>query len=101
MGSGLSVTRMTFTLYGERHPPATKDSPVRPSELAVVVVTVAACASSSSRAQDALRDRLSLPAGFTISEFARVGGARFMALGPDGAVYVSRPGSGEVTRLVD
>lgn len=69
--------------------------------LAALSVVVAACTSSSSAAQDALRDRLTLPSGFTIAEYARVGGARFMALGPDGAVYVSRPGSNEVVRLVD
>lgn len=74
---------------------------MRPSAIFVVVVAVAACASSTSGAQDALRARLSLPPGFTISEFAHVGGARFMALGPDGAAYVSRPESGEVVRLVD
>jgi glucose/arabinose dehydrogenase len=72
---------------------------VRQSVFAVVVV--AACTSTSSAAQDALQSRLSLPPGFTIGEFAKVGGARFMALGPDGAVYVSRPGSNEVVRLVD
>lgn len=70
-------------------------------EISAVIVGVTACTTSSTRAQDALRDRLSLPQGFQVSEFAKVGGARFMALGPDGAVYVSRPGSGEVTRLVD
>jgi glucose/arabinose dehydrogenase len=74
---------------------------VRLRSIPLVVVIGAACSTSSSRAQDALRDRLSLPAGFTISEYAKVGGARFMALGPDGAVYVSRPGNNEVVRLVD
>ncbi|HEX4933990.1 MAG TPA: PQQ-dependent sugar dehydrogenase, partial [Gemmatimonadaceae bacterium] len=33
--------------------------------------------------------------------FARVSGARMMALGPDGAIYVSRPRAGEIVRLVD
>jgi glucose/arabinose dehydrogenase len=74
---------------------------VRFSVVTVVVATVAACTSSSSSAQDALQRRLSMPDGFVINEFARVGGARFMALGPDGAVYVSRPRAGEVIRLVD
>jgi glucose/arabinose dehydrogenase len=74
---------------------------VRLREIAAAVVAVAACTSSSSRAQDALRDRLSLPDGLTIGEFARVGGVRFMALAADGSVYASRPGSGEVVRLVD
>ena len=74
---------------------------MRHSAVAALVVIIAACTSSNGVAQDALRNRLSLPPGFSIDEFAKVGGARFMALGPDGAVYVSRPGSDEVVRLVD
>ena len=74
---------------------------MRPIAIAAVVAASAACASSTSEAQDALRSRLSLPPGFTVAEYAKVGGVRFMALGPDGAVYASRPGSGEVVRLVD
>ena len=42
-----------------------------------------------------------MPQGFAIAEFARVSGARFMATGPAGGVYISRPGSGEVVRLAD
>lgn len=45
--------------------------------------------------------KLRVPPGFSVTEFARVRGARFMALGPDGAVYVSQPNAGQVTRLVD
>ncbi len=45
--------------------------------------------------------KLLVPEGFTVKEFAKVDGARMMALGPDGAVYVSRPNAGEVVRLVD
>jgi glucose/arabinose dehydrogenase len=74
---------------------------VRLSAVAVIITAVAACTSSSSGAQDGLQQRLSLPDGFVINEFARVGGARFMALGPDGSVYVSRPRNNEVVRLVD
>ncbi len=43
--------------------------------------------------------RLRAPAGFVIKEFAKVQGARIMAQGPDGSVYVSQPGLGQVTRL--
>jgi glucose/arabinose dehydrogenase len=68
---------------------------------AIVVAATAACAMSSSEAQDALQGRLTLPPGFAISEYAKVGGVRFVAVGPDGAVYASRPGAGEVVRLVD
>ena len=42
--------------------------------------------------QDSLRSRLTLPAGFTISYFSTgLAGVRFMAIGPDGAVYASIP----------
>lgn len=64
-------------------------------------MALAACSSSPGAAQDALDGRLTLPPGFAVNTFARVGGARFMALGPEGSVYVSRPGSGEVVRLFD
>jgi len=74
---------------------------VRLSAIAIVVASTAACAMSSSEAQDALNSRLTLPSGFSISEYAKVPGVRFMAVAPDGAVYASRPGAGEVVRLVD
>ena len=74
---------------------------MRLSEIAVVLAATAACAPSNSKAQDALRSRLTLPPGFTIAEYAKVGGVRFMAVAPDGAVYASRPEAGEVVRLVD
>lgn len=49
----------------------------------------------------ALDGRLKVPREFHVGTFAKVGGARFMAVGPAGVVYVSQPGSGQVTRLVD
>jgi glucose/arabinose dehydrogenase len=42
---------------------------------------------------------LNVPHGFTISLFARVPGARFMALSPSGDVLISNPGAGTVTLL--
>ena len=66
----------------------------------VFAVVLAACVSSSD-AQDALNSRLTLPPGLTAGVFARVDGARFMALGADGAVYVSRPRAGEIVRAMD
>jgi len=39
---------------------------------------------------------LLIPPGFTISVYARIGAARFMAVTPDGNLLVSRPGSGSV-----
>src|SRR5579875_3575644 len=45
---------------------------------------------------------LNLPAGFTASVYAVTGGGpRFMALGPDGAVYVALMNRGQVVRLDD
>ena len=38
---------------------------------------------------------LLIPPDFTISVYARVSGARFMAVTPDGNLLVSRPGSGQ------
>ena len=45
--------------------------------------------------------KLLVPAGLKINDFARVPGARFMALGGDGSVYVSQTGGGKVVRLLD
>src|SRR5436309_2175588 len=45
---------------------------------------------------------LYVPAGFTVNSFAQnVGGVRFLALGPGGAVYATQSGSGQIVRLVD
>ncbi|MGH7632741.1 MAG: sorbosone dehydrogenase family protein, partial [Gemmatimonadaceae bacterium] len=49
-----------------------------------------------------LAGRLTVPAGFTVRDFAQhLSGVRFMALGPDGAVYASIPGANKVMRLTD
>lgn len=42
---------------------------------------------------------LSIPSGFAISVFARVDGARFMAIAPNGDLLVSNPGAGSITLL--
>jgi glucose/arabinose dehydrogenase len=44
---------------------------------------------------------LNVPAGFGIRLWARVNGARFMALAPNGDVLVSNPGAGQVYLLRD
>jgi glucose/arabinose dehydrogenase len=49
----------------------------------------------------ALGGKLNVPSGVKVATFATVARPRFMALGPDGAVYVSQPSSNQVTRLVD
>ena len=44
--------------------------------------------------------KLSVPAGFSVRYFAKdLPGIRFMALGPDGMVYVTQPRNGRVLRL--
>ncbi len=45
--------------------------------------------------------KLKAPRGFVITEFAKVPAARAMAVGPDGAVYVSLPRRNEIVRLID
>jgi glucose/arabinose dehydrogenase len=46
--------------------------------------------------------KLTVPSGFKVDYFARdVKGVRFMALGPDGAVYASQPGANQVVRILD
>ena len=45
--------------------------------------------------------KLTVPAGLKVTAFAKLPGARFMAQGPDGSVYVSETGNGRVVRLVD
>ncbi|GJG87376.1 hypothetical protein tb265_25570 [Gemmatimonadetes bacterium T265] len=42
---------------------------------------------------------LSVPTGYGIAVYARVGGARFMAAAPNGDLLVSNPGSGNVYRV--
>src|SRR5882757_1317363 len=45
---------------------------------------------------------LYVPSGFTVNLFADgLDGARSLALGPDGAVFVTRSSDGEIVRLVD
>ena len=50
----------------------------------------------------ALDGRLRVPPGFKVSFYAAdIAGIRFMAIGPDGAVYASQPGRGRIVRLPD
>lgn len=49
-----------------------------------------------------LEGKLSVPAGFSVSSFAKdLPGVRFMALGPGGVVYATQPRRGRVIRLPD
>ncbi|CAN5917463.1 sorbosone dehydrogenase family protein [soil metagenome] len=59
-------------------------------------------APDSMRGVPALEGRLRVPAGFTMSYYAKnIPNVRFMAIGPDGAVYASQPGRGSILRLPD
>lgn len=80
---------------------------------AAVILFVSATACSSQdrgasptapvdSASAALTGQLTAPDGFRVAYFARnLPGVRFMALGADGAVYASEPGSGKVVRVWD
>jgi len=76
---------------GPQTPPAAGSGPPGASVSSTVVVP----ASMRTAPFDAARSLL-IPPGFTISVYARVGGARFMAVTPDGNLLVSTPGSGSV-----
>ncbi len=73
-----------------------------------LILTAAACNAPAQQAerqpqltQSTFEGQLWVPSGFKVTEFASVPRVRFMALGPDGAVYASQPREGQVTRLVD
>jgi glucose/arabinose dehydrogenase len=71
------------------------DLPPLAGPLQNVAVTVPAGLKNAPQQQS-----LNLPAGFSASVYAVTGGgARFMALGPDGAVYVALMGRGQIVRL--
>jgi len=78
---------------------------------AVVAMASAACSTQDRAASPtspvdstsaALAGQLTVPSGFQVTYFARnLPGVRFMALGPDGAVYASEPAAGKVVRVWD
>ncbi|NUO65611.1 MAG: sorbosone dehydrogenase family protein, partial [Gemmatimonadaceae bacterium] len=54
------------------------------------------------RLHPTLGGKLRAPEGLEVDYFAKnTGSVRFMVLGPDGAVYASRPGEGDIIRLAD
>ena len=64
--------------------------------------TTNAPADTASGRVAALDGKLRVPPGFTVTVYAaRVPGVRFMAIGPDGAVYASQPELGRIIRLPD
>lgn len=72
----------------------------------VAALAGATCSSDAAVAERIIEsgtapDSLLVPAGFRLNLFARVSGARVLSPGPDGALYVSQTGRGQVARLVD
>jgi len=67
---------------------------------AVLAAIVAlACQGRSVAGQE---QSVTVPAGFHVSVFAQnLNGVRYLALGPGGVVYASRPSAGEIVRLAD
>lgn len=61
-------------------------------------VTVQVPADMASAPFDVVR-KLTVPKGFSVRVFARVAGARFMAVAPNSDLLVSTPGKGSVTLL--
>ena len=70
--------------------------PARAQLPAPASVTLTVPAALAGAPFDAPRT-LQVPAGFTIAVYARVPGARFMALTPEGGLLVSQPGAGKVS----
>ena len=64
--------------------------------LATAALTVPAAFASGAFAEPR---EVQIPAGWTMSVWASVDGARLAAWAPDGSLLVSRPGAGEVVRL--
>jgi|SRR6476661_984459 len=73
-----------------------------PGLLAGALLTAPATAPTPASSAEANLANIKLPAGFRIAYFAQnVGGARELALGPDGTVYVGSKEQGKVYALPD
>ncbi|KUI32848.1 gluconolaconase [Mycobacterium sp. IS-1496] len=79
-------------------PPAQPSASPTPQAAGVASVTVAVPAGLDSAPFDEPR-RASIPAGWTLSVWARVPEARLARWAPDGALLVSVPSTGEIVRL--
>jgi glucose/arabinose dehydrogenase len=66
-----------------------------------MLALVAAALECFARGTGPVAPALVAPPGFAVTTYASVPGARFMAVGPDGSVYVSASGAGRIVRLVD
>lgn len=67
--------------------------------VAALITLALACQGKPVAAQD---QSLTVPAGFKVSVYApEVPGVRYLALGPGGVIYASRPSAGTIVRLPD
>src|SRR5262245_19747026 len=89
--SGASAIRT-----GNAGPKSSGKNGARAASSPAAVSTKVSVPSSMSYSPFNVDRYLNIPAGFAISVFARVGGARFMAVAPNGDLLVSQPGSGKV-----
>ncbi|MBV6646214.1 MAG: sorbosone dehydrogenase family protein [Cyclobacteriaceae bacterium] len=76
-----------FSCSGESSPETKTDTPEEPSTLI--------------SAEGLQLDQLVLPAGFSISVYARVDNARSMVMGPRGTLYVGNTGGGKIYAVRD
>lgn len=78
--------------------PTTRASTSAPGALDLTSATLTVPAGLAASPFDTAR-QVQIPAGWSISVWARVDGARLLAVAPDRALLVSRPGSGDIVRL--
>ena len=71
-------------------------APPAPAQVALSPATVQVPASMAAAPFDSPRT-LNVPANFTVAVYARVPGARFLAVTPDGGLLVSQPGAGKIS----
>jgi glucose/arabinose dehydrogenase len=70
--------------------------------VALAVMLAAGCRGPAPARGQGADDVLRVPAGFTVAVFAdKLQGVRYLALGPDKAIYASQPGSGLIVKLTD
>jgi glucose/arabinose dehydrogenase len=70
--------------------------------ISLVLVFLACRGPHPAAGQSGQNDQLRVPDGFKISIFAQnLQGVRFLALGPDKAIYASQPASGLIVKLTD
>jgi glucose/arabinose dehydrogenase len=68
----------------------------------LVLLCVSCRSPQPAAGQSGGSDQLRVPEGFTIAQFAQnLRGVRYLALGPDQAIYASQPASGLIVKLTD